>query len=139
MGGQRIGYVLLNPSGSRVTSAGFGRAGTFSAALESRWGGIYYRTERKAGGSCCSDGLGSGCDHELACWPGLEVFPGLADVIQPGLLQVQGELPVDGVMHQLRVGGTAHLGGRGGQAVTHERQQLVAEGGRGDRGRGPGG
>jgi hypothetical protein len=25
------------------------------------------------------------------------VLPGLTDVIQPGLLQVQGELPVDGV------------------------------------------
>jgi hypothetical protein len=33
----------------QVTSAGFGRAGTFSAALESRWGGIYYRTEERLG------------------------------------------------------------------------------------------
>ncbi len=66
-------------------------------------------------------GLGSGCDHEFAWWPGLEALPGLADVIQPCVLQVQGELPVDGVTHQLRVGGTAHLGGRGGLAVTHER------------------
>jgi hypothetical protein len=80
--------------------------------------------------------LGSGHDHEFACWPGLEVLPGLADVIQPGLLQVQGELPVDRVVHQVRVGGTARLGGRGGLAVTYEREQLVAEGGRVDRGRG---
>ena len=31
--------------------------------------------------------------------------------------------------HQLRVGGTAHLGGRAGLAVTHEREQLVAKAG----------
>ena len=82
-------------------------------------------------------GWGSGCSPQFAWRPRLEVLPGLADVIQPCLLQVQGEFPVGGVMHQLRVGGTAHLGGRGGQPVTHERQQLVADDGRGDRGRGP--
>ena len=41
--------------------------------------------------------------------------------------------------HQLRVGGTAHLGGRADRALAHEGKQLVADGGRGDRGRGPGG
>src|ERR1022692_2418712 len=100
-------------------------------------GGPVTGLSERLGCSCCPGGLGSGCDHEFAWWPGLEVLPGLADVIQPCLLQVQGELPVDRVMHQLRVGGTAHLGGRDGLAVTHERKQLVAEGGRVDRGRGP--
>ena len=33
------------------------------------------------------------------------------------------------MMHQLRVGGTAHLGGRAGQGVTHDRKQLLRKAG----------
>ena len=80
---------------------------------------------------------GSGCDHEFAWWAGLQTVPSLADVIQPSLLQVQGELPVDRVTHQLRVGRTAHLVGRADHALTDGRKQLVADGGRADAGRGP--
>jgi hypothetical protein len=41
------------------------------------------------------------------------------------------------VTHQLRVSGTAHLVGRADRALTDKRKQLVADGGRRDRGRGP--
>src|SRR5579862_23786 len=80
-----------------------------------------------------------GGDDELARWAALEVLPGLADVSQPGPLQIQGEPALDRVTHQLRVAGAAHLGGRGGHTLTHQGDHLVAQSGRADHRPGPSG
>src|SRR6202012_4341320 len=64
---------------------------------------------------------GSGRDHELARWAALEVLPGLADVVEPGLVDIQSDLPGDRVAHHARISGAAHFGGRCGDSLTAER------------------